>query len=64
MKAQQAEKLNSNHTNLMIWDVLLMEVVEVQVVETEIVVREPEVALIDLLVVQFEFALLLGIVPQ
>ena len=50
----------------MTWDVvvqMLIEVGEIDVVETEIVVVT-EVALVELVVVQFEFALLLGIVPQ
>jgi len=42
-----------------------MEIQEIQVLETEIVVTEDvvaEVALIELMVVQFEFALLLAVV--
>jgi len=50
----------------MTWDVavqMLMEVVEDKVVKTEIVV--PEVALLErLIVVQSEFVLLSGVVPQ
>ena len=44
-----------------------VEVVEIEVVVAEIVMTEAamtKVALIELVVVQFEFALLLGIVPQ
>ena len=80
VKVLQAEKLNSNCANLMAWDVvvqMVVEVVETEIAEIEVVEREvvepeivvtkavaPWVVLLELVVVQFEFALLSGIVPQ
>ena len=62
---------NLFHTNLMTSDEvvqMVMEFLEIQAVETAIVVREEdvvtEVVLIELVGVQFEFALPVGVVPQ
>ena len=71
-EGKTSQKKVSNHTNLMMWDVIVQlltepeiaetEIVETDVVETEAVVTE--VVLIELVVVQLEFALLSGNVPQ
>ena len=71
---QQGDGITSqnvtNHTNLMIWGVVVQQLmatdVKIEVVEKEIVTEAvvPKVVLIEVVVVQFEFAVLSGNVPR